>query len=74
VGFIHKKEEQIQKRLVEIEEKLAMYEQEIGIYKKEQTKLKKEMRFFESMLLEEYHLLLQLLEKDKTGIRLHHLP
>lgn len=74
MGAIQKKEEQLQKRLLEIEEKLACYEQEIGSYKSEQTKLKKEMRFFESMLLEEYHLLLQLLEKDKTGIRLHHLP
>lgn len=70
---IQKKEEQLQKRLFEIEKKLAYYEQELGMYKKEQTKLKKEMRFFESMLLEEYHLLLQLLEKDKTGIRLHHI-
>lgn len=73
MGAIQKKEEQLQKRLLEIEEKLAYYEHELGMYKKEQTKLKKEMRFFESMLLEEYHLLLQLLEKDKTGIRLHHI-
>ncbi|MCH5583540.1 hypothetical protein MK805_00955 [Shimazuella sp. AN120528] len=74
MGAISKKEEQLQKRLLEIEEKLAYYEQEFGNYKDEQNKLKKEMRFFESMLLEEYHLLLQLLEKDKTGIRLHRLP
>jgi chromosome segregation ATPase len=74
VGAIQKEEEQLQKRLIEIEEKLASCEQELSIYKSEQSKLKKEMRFFESMLLEEYHLLLQLLEKDKTGIRLHQLP
>jgi hypothetical protein len=74
VGAISYKEEQLQKRLSEIEKKLACYELELGIYKSEQTKLKKEMRFFESMLLEEYHLLLQLLEKDKTGIRLHNIP
>jgi chromosome segregation ATPase len=74
VGAIQKKEEQLQKRLLEIEEKLANYELEMRSYKSEHNKLKKEMRFFESMLLEEYHLLLQLLEKDKTGIRLHHLP
>ncbi|WP_028778135.1 hypothetical protein [Shimazuella kribbensis] len=74
MGAISYKEEQLQRRLLEIEEKLACYEQEMSMYKSEQTKLKKEMRFFESMLLEEYHLLLQLLEKDKTGIRLHNIP
>lgn len=74
MGTISKKEERLQKRLLEIEEKLAQYEQEISNNRREQNKLKSEMRFFESMLLEEYHLLLQLLEKDKTGIRLHHLP
>jgi hypothetical protein len=73
VGAIQKEEKQLQKRLLEIEEKLAYCEQELCKYKSEQTRMRKEMRFFESMLLEEYHLLLQLLEKDKTGIRLHHI-
>jgi hypothetical protein len=65
--------EQLQKRLLALEAKLQAYEQEIGKYRSEQGKLKKEMHFFEMMLLEEYQLLLQLLDKDKTEIRLHHL-
>jgi hypothetical protein len=64
--------EQLQKRLLALEAKLQAYEQEIGNCRSEQGKLKKEMHFFEMMLLEEYQLLLQLLDKDKTEIRLHH--
>jgi chromosome segregation ATPase len=73
VGTIRKNVDQLQERLEVLEAKLAAYEEEIGQCRSEQTKLKKEMHFFEMMLLEEYHLLLQLLEKEKTGIRLHHI-
>lgn len=66
--------EQLQECLLAVEAKLAAYEQELEMCRSEQKKLKKEMHFFEMMLLEEYHLLLQLLEKDKTEIRLHHMP
>lgn len=74
VGAIRKNVEQLQERLEALEAKLATYEEQIGKCRTEQSKLKKDMHFFEMMLLEEYHLILQLLEKDKTEIRLHHIP
>jgi septal ring factor EnvC (AmiA/AmiB activator) len=71
--MIRKRDEQLQQRLRQLEEKLDWCEEQLKLCHQENKKLKKDMRFFETMLLEEYHLLLQLLEKDKTGIRLHHL-
>lgn len=68
-----RKQEEIQQRLKQLEERLAWCEQRLAACQQENEKLKKDMRFFEAMLLEEYHLLLELLEKNKTEIRLHHL-
>ena len=53
-------------RIAELEK--AMTEQQSQL-----EKIRKDLRFYELMLLEEYHLLLKILGEDKQKIRIHHL-
>ncbi|MBA4492814.1 hypothetical protein ACFO25_09010 [Paenactinomyces guangxiensis] len=63
----------LRERLACLEKKIELAEQRLDQLVKENQKLNQDMRFFELMLLEEYHLLLQLLGKDQSNLRIHSL-
>lgn len=58
------------KKWSDIEKKLVQLMQMMRKQQKEIDKIKKDMRFYELMLLEEYHLLLKLLGEEPM-IRIH---
>lgn len=59
--------EQIQDRMIHLEGKIEEVQQKLKRLTDENKKIKQDLKFFEMMLLEEYHLLLQLLGKDQGG-------
>ncbi|SMO59682.1 Myb-like DNA-binding domain-containing protein [Melghirimyces algeriensis] len=56
-----------------MEEKLEANSQEIRQLIQENRRMREEMRFFEKMLLEEYQLLIRLLEQKQPKGRIHRL-
>lgn len=68
--------EQIQNRMIHLEEKIEEVQQKLKRLADENKKIKQDLKFFELMLLEEYHLLLQLLGKDqgKYWLNIHRVP
>ncbi len=67
----HKETEQLKERLKRLEETINQYRQRMEQISEENKKLKKDIRFFEMVLLEEYQLLLQLLNKEGKPFRIH---
>lgn len=67
-----KKKPQLETRIVQLEKQLDAIQSNLQQLTKSNENTQKDMRFFETMLLEEYHLLLQLLGKDQN-IRIHQL-
>lgn len=63
--------EQLQERVDRLEKQIEKVQQQLDQLVKENQTLKRDMRFFEFMLLEEYHLLIQLLGKDQNNLRIH---
>lgn len=57
----------------EIEDKIDRLEQTLRGQREQIEKMKKDMKFYELMLLEEYHLLLKLLGEDPKNIRIHQI-
>ncbi|SFI96898.1 hypothetical protein [Thermoflavimicrobium dichotomicum] len=51
--------------------RMQRLEEQLEKIMKENEKLKRDMRFFESVLLEEYQLLLHLVNKDQGKLRIH---
>lgn len=60
----------LETRMTELEKQLEAIQRNLEQLTKSNENAQKDMRFFETMLLEEYHLLLQLLGKDQN-IRIH---
>lgn len=56
-----------------LQEQINQLEEQVKIQQLEITQLKKDMKFYEMMLLEEYHLLLRLLGEDQPKARIHQL-
>lgn len=57
----------------EIEERVVRLEQKLKGQQAQLEKLKKDMKFYELLLLEEYHILLRLLGEDSLDIRIHQI-
>lgn len=57
----------------EIEEKVVQLEQKLKGQQVQLEEMKKDMKFYELMLLEEYHILLKLLGEDPQNIRIHRI-
>ncbi|RAL25632.1 hypothetical protein [Thermoflavimicrobium daqui] len=64
-------ESRLSDQIERLEQKLNRYQAQIEKIAQENQKLKKNMRFFEMMLIEEYHLLIRLLGKEKENLRIH---
>jgi len=60
-------------RIKKLEEKLETSQDEIKKLIVENRKIREEMRFFETMLLEEYRLLNSLMDKRRPKSRIHRL-
>jgi chromosome segregation ATPase len=67
----HKETEELKIRLKQLEEKLNQYRQKTEQISEENKRLKRDIRFFEMVLLEEYQLLLQLLNQEGKPFRIH---
>lgn len=65
-----KKNSELETRIAQLEKQLEGIQNNLQQLTKSTEKTNKEMKFFETMLLEEYHLLLQLLGKDQN-IQIH---
>ncbi|PTX55171.1 Myb-like DNA-binding protein [Melghirimyces profundicolus] len=63
----------LQERIRRLEEKLEANQNEMKKLMEENRKTREEMRFFEIMLLEEYRILISLLDKKNPKPRLHRL-
>ncbi|SEM69487.1 DUF5320 domain-containing protein [Lihuaxuella thermophila] len=61
----------LEERLACLEEKLELMQQQLKQLVIENKKLRRDMKFFELMLLEEYHLLIQLLGRDQGDLSIH---
>ncbi|GGA55168.1 hypothetical protein GCM10007416_30480 [Kroppenstedtia guangzhouensis] len=59
-------------RIRQLEQKLDTNQTQMRELIKENRRMREEMKFFEIMLLEEYQLLISLLEKKQNSARLHH--
>lgn len=62
---------EIANRLVQLEAELILVREKMDSVVKENKKMKEDLRFFELMLMEEYHMLLQLLGQDHYPLRIH---
>lgn len=62
----------LRERIKQLEQKLDTNQTQLRELIKENRRMREEMRFFEIMLLEEYQLLISLLEKKQSHARLHH--
>lgn len=65
-----RKNNKLEDRMEHLEKQLEMIQSHLHRLTKSNENTQKDMKFFETMLLEEYHLLLQLLGKDQD-IRIH---
>lgn len=63
--------QELLERLELIEDWMNQYQTELKRLSDSQEKMGKDMRFYELMLLEEYHMLLQLLEREKGKVWIH---
>jgi hypothetical protein len=63
--------EALQARLIQLEKQVERMEEQIQLLVKRNQGLQEDMKFFELMLLEEYHLLIQLLGKEQHQLRIH---
>lgn len=63
----------LQERIRHLEEKLESNQEQMKDLIKENRRMREEMRFFEMMLLEEYHLLISLLDQKQSKARLQGL-
>jgi chromosome segregation ATPase len=61
----------LQARLTQLEKQVGLMEEQIQLLVKRNQSLQEDMKFFELMLLEEYHLLVQLLGKEQHQLRIH---
>lgn len=55
----------------QIEQRVGLVQSEIKRLTKSQEKMKEDLRFFELMLLEEYHMLLQIMDRQQGTLRIH---
>lgn len=55
----------------QIEQRVGLVQSEIKRLTKSQEKMKQDLRFFELMLLEEYHMLLQIMDRQQGTLRIH---
>ncbi|MFD1427344.1 hypothetical protein JOD24_002329 [Kroppenstedtia sanguinis] len=62
----------LRERIKQLEQKLDTNQTQLGELIKENRRMREEMKFFEVMLLEEYQLLISLLEKKQNNARIHH--
>ena len=62
-----------QEKWGKIEKRIDQLEQTLQNQRAQLEKMKKDMKFYELMLLEEYHLLLKLLGEDPQNIRIHRI-
>lgn len=58
---------EVQNRMLHLEGKIEEVQRKLQRLSDENKKMKQDLKFFEMLLLEEYHLLLQLLGKDQGG-------
>lgn len=61
----------LEERLACLEKKLELMQQQLNQLIIANKKLSRDMKFFELMLLEEYHLLIQLLGRDQGDLSIH---
>jgi chromosome segregation ATPase len=61
----------LQARLTQLEKQVELMEEQVQSLVKRNQSLQENMKFFELMLLEEYHLLIQLLGKEQHQLRIH---
>jgi hypothetical protein len=61
----------LQARLTQLEKQVELMEEQVQLLVKRNQSLQENMKFFELMLLEEYHLLIQLLGKEQHQLRIH---
>lgn len=62
---------ELKERLNQLEKRVDSNREEMQQWIRESRKLREEMRFFEALLMEEYQLLLDLLNKNNRSVRLH---
>jgi cell division septum initiation protein DivIVA len=60
--------ESLDQQLSDLENRLEQIQAQVKDLLRENHKLKTDLKFFELMLLEEYHLLIQLLNRDQNKI------
>lgn len=65
--------QQLKERLYQLEQQINTNNEEMRQWIRENRKLREEMKFFETLLLEEYQLLLNLLNKNRRSARLQQL-
>lgn len=58
-------------RMEQIEQRVGLVQSEIKRLTESQEKMKQDLRFFELMLLEEYHMLLQIMDRQQGTLRIH---
>jgi RsfA family transcription factor len=63
----------IRERIDQLEDLLRSRQKQVEQLVKENKKLKEEMKFFELMLVEQYRILVNLLNKKDRDVRIHHL-
>ncbi|PTM59980.1 Myb-like DNA-binding domain-containing protein [Desmospora activa] len=63
--------QKLKERLNQLEQQVGSNDEKMEQWIRESRKLREEMRFFETLLLEEYQLLLNLLNKNNRSARLH---
>jgi RsfA family transcription factor len=64
---------ELMERIEGLEQRLDENHAQVRQWIRESQKMREEMKFFETLLLEEYQLLLTLLNKNKPSARLHQL-
>jgi predicted nuclease with TOPRIM domain len=62
---------EVQERLTQIEKQVEHIQEQMQQLAKRNQNLQEDMKFFELMLIEEYHLLIQLLGNESHQLRVH---
>ncbi|GGE20028.1 hypothetical protein GCM10011571_22470 [Marinithermofilum abyssi] len=70
---LENKHSAIRGRIDQLEDLLRSRQEQVEQLVKENKQLKEEMKFFERMLVEQYQLLVKLLNKKDRDVRIHHL-